>query len=386
MIKKKYLFSIAIGCLLMNMATVAAEHTILLGPKTIGAGWKDNIVLEARHFQQSKAGDILTVYTDNAKRTAQGAFQNPKGWQAIASEYAYFGVNGPFRLTMTDSILSKIKITGLAVGGHGYRILRATLTPGDEFQEQIVWKGPSVQMKSDWSVNAEIPAKCLNTLAEGDGLCLHVSKVEKDAAVKLMDFTWNALDATTDGAPLSGDSYIYYVTDNAPLIKIQLAGKGDNVALRIGGKCYRLDKIGVVKFTGQRDENLVNVQYAPKEYELASGELFHGEKLFPDDWSGNLRLTAEPFQHCSENDVVVISYTLSPSVKDAGILPRMSFRENKGKWNDLSGAKEPVWQNLDGNDMVLTFDAASLDKVKTSGLVITGLGFTLTKITLMKVQ
>ena len=379
-------FGLALCCLLTSATATAAEHTILLGPKTIGAGWKDNIVLEARHFQQSQVGDILTVYTDNAKRSAQGAFQNPQDWQAIAPEYAYFGVNGPFRLVMTDAILARIKARGLAISGHDYRILRATLTPGSEFQETMVWKGPSVLMKSDWSVSAEVPAKCLSTLAVGDGLRLHVSKVETGAAVKLMDFTWNALDATTDGAPLGGDSYTYYVTDDAPLIKIRLAGSGDNVALRIGGKSYRLDKIGIVKFTGQRDESLADAQRAPKEYVLGPGELFHGEKTFPNDWSGNLRLTAEPFQDCTENDVVIVSYTLLPGLAAAGVQPKMSFRENKGKWLDLSGAKEPVWQNLDGNDVVLTFDAGSLDKVKTSGLVVTGLGFTLTKITLMKVE
>lgn len=377
---------ISLSILLMSATATAAERTILLGPKTIGAGWKDNIVLEARHFQQSKAGDVLTIYTDHAKGSAQGAFQNPQDWQAIAPEYAYFGVNGPFRLTMTDAILSIIKVKGLAIGGHDYRILRATLTPGSEFQEKIVWKGPAVTMKPDWSTNADIPARCLSTLAEGDALRLHVSKVEPGAAVKLMDFTWNVLDATTDGAPLGGDSFTYYIIDNSPLIKIQLAGKGDNTALHVGGKSYRLDKIGIVKFTGQRDEGLTDVQRAPKEYKLQPGEIFHGEKVFPNDWSGNLRITAEPFQDCTVNDVVIISYSLLPGLKEAGIQPKMSFRENKGGWHDLSGAKEPVWQNIDGNDMVLTFDAASLDKVKTSGLVITGLGFTLTKITIMKVQ
>ena len=39
----------------------ATERTILIGPKTIGRAWKDNIVLEARHFADAKAGDVLTV-------------------------------------------------------------------------------------------------------------------------------------------------------------------------------------------------------------------------------------------------------------------------------------------------------------------------------------
>jgi hypothetical protein len=65
----------------------------------------------------------------------------------------------------------------------------------------------------------------------------------------------------------------------------------------------------------------------------------------------------------------------------------MSFRENKGKWHDITGAQEPVWYKLDGNDVVITFDnPVLLDHLKTSGLVITGLGFTLTTIELISAQ
>ena len=42
--------------------------------------------------------------------------------------------------------------------------------------------------------------------------------------------------------------------------------------------------------------------------------------------------------------------------------------------------------NVDGTDVVLTFDAQSLDKVKTSGLVVTGVGFVLTRIELITAQ
>lgn len=384
----KHSFKTIINLLLLlsPVASTATERVILVGPKTIGAGWKDNIVLEARHFQSAKAGDILTVYTDQAKRSAQGAFQDPKDWQAIALQYAYFGINGPFRMTLTDGILGKIRERGLAIGGHDYRIAYATLTPAADYQETIVWKGPSVDMKSDWSASAEIPAKALQGLAVGDALRLHLSKAKAGAAAKIMDLTWNAIDPSVDGVSVAGDSYTYYINDDAPLIKIRLAGNGDNVALRIGGKDYRLESLGVVKFTGQRSDDITDAQRAPREYKLGPGELFHGEKTFPNDWSANLRLTAEPFQECGENDVLIISYTLLPGLKEAGVTPQMSFRENRGKWLDLSGSAEPQWQTLDGNDVVLTFDATSLDKVKTRGLVITGRGFTLNKITLMKVE
>lgn len=366
------------------MLAQAVERTILLGPKTIGAGWKDNILLEGRHFVQAKAGDVVTVYNDQAKRTAQGAFQDPKDWQGVSPEYGCFNVAGPFRMVLTDDIIQKIRERGVFIGGHDYRILRVTLTPGEEFVETIVWKGPSVQMKSDWSVSAEIPGRSFKTLKEGDGLRLHVSKVENGAAAKLMDFTWNVLEKATDGIPVGQDGCTYYINDNAPLIKLQLAGTGDHVALRVGGTGYRLDKIGIVQFIGQRSEDLTGVQRAPKEYVLQPGELYHGEKTFPNDWSGNLRLTAEPFQECTVNDVLILHYELLP--KTEGVTPQMSFRENRGKWYDITGAQEPVWYSLDGNDVVLTFDEVSLDKVKTSGLVVTGLGFILTRIELISAQ
>lgn len=91
--------------------------------------------------------------------------------------------------------------------------------------------------------------------------------------------------------------------------------------------------------------------------------------------------------------MLIISYVLTPPTIPTPLTsptqpttPQISFRENHGKWLDLSGSDEPQWQTLDGNDVVLTFDAASLDKVKTHGLVITGKGFTLTRVQLMKVQ
>jgi len=372
-------------CSLLLVPSMATERTILIGPKTIGKAWKDNIVLEARHFTSCKAGDVLTVYNDRAKRTAQGAFQHPQTWQGVAPEYAYFGINGPFRMTLTDSILSIAREYGIAIGGHDYRILQVTVTDAADYVEAIVWRGPSVLMKSDWSANAEIPGKAFATLKEGDGLRFHLSKCQPGAAMKLMDFTWNSLDPSLDGVPVGGDSYTLYVHDAALLMKLQMMGNTMNTAIRVGGTGYRLDNIGVVQFVGDVSEDYSSAQRAPKEYVLQPGELFHGEKLFPTDWSGNLRLTAAPFQKSTENDVLMISYTIDPAAKAAGITPQLSFRDGR-TWEELTGAVEPVWYQLDGTDVVYLFDPVALDRVKTRGLILTGVGFTLTRIELITAQ
>lgn len=379
---RSYGMLVAVFCL----STVGAvERTILLGPKTIGKAWKDNIVLEPRHFTDAHAGDIVTVYNDNAKRTAQGAFQNPKTWQGVAPEYGYFGINGPFRMVLTDDILAIAREYGVVIGGHDYRILQVTLSDAADYQETMVWNGPSVVMKDDWSANAEIPASSLATFRVGDGLRLHVSKVKQGAAAKIMDFTWNVIDPSVDGVPVGENGYTWYIYDDAPLLKLALAGTGGNVAMRISGTGYKLDGIGIVRQVGDVSEDYSQAQRAPREYVLQPGELFHGEKVYPLDWSGYLKLTASPFQESTENDVLIISYTIDPAAKAAGITPQMSFRSPK-TWGELTGAAEPIAYQLDGTDVVYMFDAVALDEVKTRGLVLAGVGFTLTKIELISAQ
>ena len=363
----------------------ASERTILIGPKTIGAGWKDNIVIKPEQFKDAGPGDIMTVYTTEAKRTAQIAFQDPKDWQAVSPEYGAMSVQGPIRMKMTDEILAKIKERGLILGGHDYKIVQVTLIPAAEMVEQVIYRGPGMQMKDDWSASIPIAKGVFKNVKVGDGIKFLMSKVQPGAAIKLMDFRWNAMDPAVDGAAVGGDSYTYYINEQSQLIKLQLAGP-DGICMRVGGKGYRFDKIVLVSCTAEPDEDLSTAQRAPKEYKLQPGELYRGEKEFPNDWSGNLRLTAEPFQNCTENDVLVVSYTLLPGLKEAGVDPKISFRENKGKWLDITGAKEPVWMDLNGTDVVLTFDEESLDKLKTSGLVVTGLGFVLTRIELISAQ
>ena len=363
----------------------ASERTILIGPKTIGAGWKDNIVIKPEQFKDAGPGDIMTVYTTEAKRTAQIAFQDPKDWQAVSPEYGAMSVQGPIRMKMTDEILAKIKERGLILGGHDYKIVQVTLIPAAEMVEQVIYRGPGMQMKDDWSASIPIAKGVFKNVKVGDGIKFLMSKVQPGAAIKLMDFRWNAMDPAVDGAAVGGDSYTYYINEQSQLIKLQLAGP-DGICMRVGGKGYRFDKIALVSCTAEPDEDLSTAQRAPKEYKLQPGELYRGEKEFPNDWSGNLRLTAEPFQNCTENDVLVVSYTLLPGLKEAGVDPKISFRENKGKWLDITGAKEPVWMDLNGTDVVLTFDEESLDKLKTSGLVVTGLGFILTRIELISAQ
>jgi hypothetical protein len=135
----------------------ASERTILIGPKTIGAGWKDNIVIKPEQFKDAGPGDIMTVYTMEAKRTAQIAFQDPKDWQAVSPEYGAMAIQGPIRMKMTDEILAKVKERGLILGGHDYKIVQVTLIPAAEMVEKLIYRGPGMQMMTTGAPASPLP-------------------------------------------------------------------------------------------------------------------------------------------------------------------------------------------------------------------------------------
>jgi len=233
----------------------ASERTILIGPKTIGPGWKDNILIKPEQFKDTGVGDIMTVYTTEAKRTAQMAFQDPKTWQAVSPEYGAVSVQGPIRMKMTEEILAIIKDRGIFLGGHDYKIVHVTLIPASEMVETIIYKGPSMQMKDDWSVSQPINKKVFKDVKVGDGIKFILSKVQPGAALKLMDFRYNPMDPSVDGAAVGGDSYTYYINEQSQLIKLQLAAS-DGICMRVGGKGYKLEKIALVSCTAEPDEDL----------------------------------------------------------------------------------------------------------------------------------
>lgn len=363
----------------MVCSATATEHTILLGPKTIGRGWKDKIVILPEQFKNAHEGDIMTLYTEPLRGSAQAAYQSPKDWQAIAPGYAYFSVKGPVRTTLTAPLLSQLKEYGLGIGGHDYRIVRVTIMPASDMQETVIYKGPSFQMSDDWSRNLDLQRSTFQGIRLGDDVRFYVSKVKPGAAIKLADTQWNAFDASVNGAQLGGDYFNWSINDQMQLVKLQLAG-ADGVVMHVGGKGYQLDRISVVRCTTEPDPDLSTTQRAPQEYALHPGEVFRGEKVFPADFSEHLRVTAAPFQDIDQSYALVVSYRLQPDAKEA----KLAFREQRGDWHDISGAAEPQWRELNGRNVVLRFDEASLDKVKTKGIVISGCGFILTKAMLVK--
>lgn len=373
--RKFFVFVFVFVC----VACLASERTLLIGPKTIGRAWRDNILVQPEQFRAVQVGDLINVYTQSYKRGAQIAFQSPADWQAIAPEYGCMGIEDVARVTVTEPILQKIQQSGMLLCGHDYVISYVTHIPAGEIERKTLWRGPAVYMPGDWSVSAEIPRRTFDDLRIGDALLFEVKGVKPGAAIKLMNLQYQPLSKAVDGCQIGSHGFTCSITSQDQLVQLRLAG-ADGISLRVGGCNYTLTRITRIRYLCTPDPDITTAQRAPREYKLGPDELFHGEKDFPQDWSGNLSLTAAPFQESTASDVLIISYRLTEGEKH-----QLSFRNHS--WQELTGADEPIWYFLDGNDIVLPLDnEVALDAIKTKGLILTGVGFVLTKIQVIKVE
>lgn len=355
-----------------------AERTLLLGPKTIGRGWRDNIVVLPEQFKDCHTGDILVLYTSKVKGGAQGAFQDPLNWQAVSPATAYFDVQHPVQISITDSMLVIIQQRGLAIAGHDYTIDRLTCTNPDDYVETPIFRGPKIRFGSDWSGQLPLDKSLFRHLQVGDGLRFYIQDADQDAAFKLMNFRYDPLNSSVDGARIGGDYVTYTLYEQSQLLQLQLTND-EGVAVRVGGKGYTLTKITRVSYVGERDTIHATAQRAPKEYVLRDGELFHGEKKLPCDWSGNITFTAEAFQNCSTDAYLMVMYRdLIPDC-----VSQISFREAR-HWNDLGGNNEVQYYPLDGKVVMYHFNSAALNNVKMRGFILNGAGATITRVVLVK--
>ena len=364
--------------LILRLPVGAVERTLLIGPKTIGPAWRDRIHVLPEQFANCQAGDQLTLYTRDVMNWAQAALQNPANGQALEPQYAYFSLKGPARITITETMLPVLHTQGLVLTGHDYVISSLTHIPATEIVEQPIWRGPASRMAPDWSKSVELTPRTFRNVRVGDGLRFYFRDVEPGAAFKLSNMMYAPLDKAVDGVGVSGDSFTYYIDTQARLIALSLAAQ-NGVSVRVGGKGYTLTRIAIVRCTAEQDTSLVHAQRAPREYKLRPGEVFHGEKVYPCDWSGNLSLTAEPFQQCREGDELLITYRhLSTECP-----PQLSLRDSRS-WADLAGKGDAKWIQLDGQVIIYPLTGVALDAVKTRGCILSGVGCTVTRIVLRK--
>lgn len=240
--------------------------------------------------------------------------------------------------------------------------LTPTYTNQDVFAEGNVSLHREHTFGNDWT-SFDISKDDLN-LHQGDEIVFRVSSYSSDAKIEFMDLSWNAKRQVSPNN-LNG-SFVVEITeqmynDYKDGLKIQ----GHNI---------------VVESITKRCEHTTEPETDPKGdaiigTTIAKGttDLYDGDAVTIDEWDKNVTIAASKFNNAKVGDVIIVHTSGLYENSQAGL------RENTNNWPAIAEGKE--YFDITG-DYELTIDQTILNKIQSSGLIITGKYYTIEDVTL----
>ena len=350
-------FMLLLTMLLAVSTTKAGEVEIYSGPFEIASDWSTSVQLEADVFANCTTGQTIKVYISNVAEGAQGSFKTKSdGWPAIADGTEYFGISGDsFSLEIDDDILSKLKATGLVVGGHDYvveSIVIVSPAPAGE-TESAIYDGP-FEIASDWSTSVQLQADVFANCTTGQTIKVYISNVAEGAqgSFKTKSDGWPAIADGTEYFGISGDSFSLEIDDDI-LSKLKATG------LVVGGHDYVVESVVIVSpATGETED-----------------EIYSGPYDVPSDWSGSVQLQAPVFANCTT------AQTIKVYISNVAEGAQGSFKTMSDGWPAIADGTE--YFGISGDSFTLPIDDDVLAKLKATGLVVAGHDYTIDKIVII---
>ena len=343
--KTKFLLTIL--CLWFVSSAWADEVAIYTGPTETGS-WSGYAQIDASAFANAKVGDVVKVYTSNVESGAQGSFKDGSTWGAIADGLEYFEITGDFTMTITDEILEKLKTSGLIVGGQKYTIESVTLASASATTETVLSEEEKV-ITSDWSAWLQVTSDALKTANVGDKIVVYIKDVASGAQGAIRDSNWGNLDESTEYFDISGDSFIYTISEEA-LTKLATG------IIWLGGHDYTISSVVLQTPAAGETENEI---YAGP-FEIVN-------------WNA-LQLPATLFANCTTEQTIKVYIS---NVADGA---QGSFKDGS-TWGEIAAGTE--YFNISGDNFTLAIDDDILAKLKASGLIVSGHDYTIESVVII---
>lgn len=343
--KTKFLLTIL--CLWFVSSAWADEVAIYTGPTETGS-WSGYAQIDASAFANAKVGDVVKVYTSNVESGAQGSFKDGSTWGAIADGLEYFEITGDFTMAITDEILEKLKTSGLIVGGQKYTIESVTLASASATTETVLSEEEKV-ITSDWSAWLQVTSDALKTANVGDKIVVYIKDVASGAQGAIRDSNWGNLDESTEYFDISGDSFIYTISEEA-LTKLATG------IIWLGGHDYTISSVVLQTPAAGETENEI---YAGP-FEIVN-------------WNA-LQLPATLFANCTTEQTIKVYIS---NVADGA---QGSFKDGS-TWGEIAAGTE--YFNISGDNFTLAIDDDILAKLKASGLIVSGHDYTIESVVII---
>ena len=260
--------------------------------------------------------------------------------------------------TLDKSLLDGLRSGETCAAGTGYTVTAIDLTTFDG----IIWEG--VSNCPDWTANpaVNIPGSAFAVAHEGDELVFTVEKLIPGSWAGIQIDTSDYQASVFGTTEIADDQTEVRFTLNAELLSA-LVTKGINIT----GMNFQLTKIQLIVNGGG------DVPPVEDDDAIWSGSMTAG------DWANFLTIPAEKFESIKAGDKLV--FTVSNATEDGQICLKQNLPEG---WAEMpSDAGE--WGNyihLTDGDGDYSFDvnAEAAASIKENGLVVAGVGYTLTKV------
>lgn len=324
------------------------------------------VTLPGSKFATAEEGDVL-VFTLEVI--------TPGEWAAIQIDQASTFSAGPFgtvelaanqtevRIPLTAELLANLVTEGINITGANFRLFKIELVSGGDVPpvtDDAVWSGELVQ--GEWAPNLTVAASRFATIQAGDILAFTVTAGDENSSISLKQNLPEGWGEMPSDAGEFGN-YIY-ITDGPGVyyfpVNEAAAASLKEYGLVVAGSNYTLTKI--------------EIQGAPVE----DNSIWKGT-MVAGDWANQLTIEAEKLAFVE--DGTVLSFTVSAVEGDAQISLKSNLPEGWGEMPSNDGEFGNYIHVSDGpGTYYFTVNAAAAALMKEYGMVVAGLGYTLTEV------
>lgn len=327
------------------------------------------VTLPGSNFAKAQEGDVL-VFTLEVI--------TPGDWAAIQIDKASTFSAGPFgtvelaanqtevKIPLTAELLASLVTDGINITGANFRLFKIEIVSGDDLppvDNDAIWSGELVQ--DSWTPNLTVPASKFALVQAGDILVFTVTAGDENSSISLKSNLPEGWGEMPSDAGEYGN-YIY-ITDGPGEyyfpINAEAAALLKEYGMTVTGSYYTLAKI--------------ELQAAPvEETALWTGTMKAG------DWQNQLTLEASKFADVEAGSV--LAFTVSEVEGDGQISLKSNLPEG---WGELpsDGGEFGNYIHVSDGPGVYYFEVneAAAAIMKEYGIVVAGLGYTITKIALV---
>ena len=334
------------------------------------------MTIDAEAFSSAVVGDEIVVTvskidTSISKWPQVVLNDRGNGWQqfedAPACQLASMTAPAEARFAITEAMLASLKENGVAVKGLGCTITAISLAKKIEPTVDVtlnLWKGEQV-CTDDWQGFVILEAASFNNAEVGNEIIITVGAISATAQwpqVMLNNRSWATL-VDTEAYLLTGDAptEARFTITEAMLAEIQANG------MVVKGAGFTMTSIDLFK--------KVDTGSGGKKGD-AIETLWTGEETisWSADNSNHVKVAASAFTNAQVGFKLRMNFTYLQKGAQGRII--------NGSWSEMPDAEGSV-SPLSGSYYEFTITEAILTELQSTGLIVSGIGYTLTSVQLI---